>query len=105
MFRKVALHTTQVYDSYWKFAAEIDSDDSLEQEADELARNFLIPNHFFSQVRWDFSSTADDIDSIASRARVHKSIVVGRWQREHKNYRKFARLIERGTIRQQFLRQ
>lgn len=78
---------------------EIQSEDIFEQEADKLARESLIPSVILSQVRWDDSSTADDIDAVASRARVHISIVAGRWQRDHQNYRKFARLIERDTVR------
>lgn len=77
---------------------EIRSDDVYEKQADELARVSLIPDAILSQVRWDQSSTGDDITAIACRARVHISIVAGRWQRDHQNYRKFSRLIERDTL-------
>jgi HTH-type transcriptional regulator / antitoxin HigA len=77
---------------------QIQSDDVYERDADSLARTSLIPDSILSQVRWDGHSTSADITAVASRARVHPSIVAGRWQRDHQNYRKFSRLIERDVL-------
>lgn len=77
----------------------IQTEDRREREADDLARRSLIPDTFLTQVRWSEQSTIDDIVAVASRARVHRSIVAGRWQRDHNNYRKFARMIERDALR------
>jgi HTH-type transcriptional regulator / antitoxin HigA len=81
---------------------EIRSDDTLEREADEFARTSLIPDHFLAQVRWSGDSSSDDLIAVATRSRVHVAIVAGRWQRDHQNYKKFARLIERDTLRPMF---
>lgn len=81
---------------------EIQSDDVLERQADHLARTALIPDAILAQVKWDKTSTVDDITAVASRARIDLSIVAGRWQRDHQNYRKFARLIERNTLSRSF---
>lgn len=78
---------------------EIRSDDRFECEADQLARESLIPNQILAQMPWNASTSQDDIIAIASRARTHIAVVAGRWQRDHQNYKKFARLIERGTVR------
>jgi HTH-type transcriptional regulator/antitoxin HigA len=78
---------------------EIRSEEMFEREADALAGESLIPNHLLAQVQWDEASTHDDIIALSVRARVHVAIVAGRWQRDHQNYKKFSRLIERGTIR------
>ncbi|HLZ00958.1 MAG TPA: ImmA/IrrE family metallo-endopeptidase [Bradyrhizobium sp.] len=78
---------------------EIRSDDMQEREADEFARKSLIPDHFLGQVEWSAASSHDDLVAVATRARVHVAIVAGRWQRDHQNYKKFSRLIERDTLR------
>jgi HTH-type transcriptional regulator/antitoxin HigA len=78
---------------------EIRNEDVCEREADDLARNALIPPQFLAQVNWGPETTRDEIITVATRARVHIAIVAGRWQRDHQNYKKFSRLIERDTLR------
>jgi HTH-type transcriptional regulator/antitoxin HigA len=77
---------------------EVRAHTTEEGEADDLAKISLIPDSIISQVRWDKSTTTDDIHAVASRARVNASVVAGRWQRDFQNYRKFARMIERFSI-------
>ena len=100
----VALHYDQLVESETAFVddMEILSDDAIEREADELARNSLIPRDVLSHVRWGEDTTQDEIMTVAVRSRVHVAVVAGRWQRDHQNYKKFARLIERGTVRATF---
>lgn len=100
----LALHYDQLleHDSAFVDDMEIRSDDANEREADELARDSLIPKHILSHVRWDEGTTQDEIVTLAVRARVHVAIAAGRWQRDHQNYKKFARLIERDTVRASF---
>jgi len=97
----IALHYDYLLQSNATFIDDIDiqSDDARERKADDLARNSLIPARFLSEVGWGPAITQDHIVSIATRARVHAAIVAGRWQREHHNYKKFSRLIERGKLR------
>jgi HTH-type transcriptional regulator / antitoxin HigA len=98
----ISLHYDQLADAGAVFVddLEIRSEDSFEREADALASESLIPKHLLAQVQWDEASTHDDILALSVRTRVHIAIVAGRWQRDHQNYKKFSRLIERGTIRQ-----
>lgn len=81
---------------------EIRSEDEYEREADQLARESLIPSNILDQVTWDHNTTFEDLMALATRARVHPSIAAGRWQRDHQNYKKFSRLIERDSIRSMF---
>ncbi len=77
---------------------EFDSEDEREKEADKLAQDSLIPFRPEDQVRWDKYSSNDDIITLADLAEVHVSIVAGRWQRDHGDYRKFSRMISRTAI-------
>jgi HTH-type transcriptional regulator/antitoxin HigA len=100
----LALHYDQLFEGDNAFVddMEIRSDDANECEADDLARDSLIPRHILSHVGWNKNTTQDEIVAVAVRARVHVAIAAGRWQRDHQNYKKFARLIERGTVRAGF---
>jgi HTH-type transcriptional regulator / antitoxin HigA len=78
---------------------DIQSEDAREREADDLAQRSLIPESILRSVHWDASSSTSDIVAVSNRARVHVSISAGRWQRDHQNYRRFARLVQRDTLR------
>ena len=78
---------------------EFKSEDERETEADELARDSLIPQACIELVDWGEFCSTEDIEAVAEAADVHVSIAAGRWQREHANYKKFSRLIERKTVR------
>jgi HTH-type transcriptional regulator/antitoxin HigA len=82
---------------------DIQSSDKQEREADAVAQQCLIPDAALQSARWDAASSTDDIHAVATRARVHVSVAAGRWQRDNQNYRKFARLIERSSLRAQLL--
>jgi HTH-type transcriptional regulator / antitoxin HigA len=81
---------------------EIRSEDEYERQADVLARESLIPSDILDQVNWGPETTFEDLMMLATRARVHPSIAAGRWQRDHQNYKKFSRLIERNAVRPMF---
>jgi HTH-type transcriptional regulator / antitoxin HigA len=97
----LTLHYDDLTDSKTVFIddMEIQSDDMREREADALARDSLIPSDVLKEFGWGGATTYDDLVAIATRARVHIAVVAGRWQRDHQNYKKFARLIERNTVR------
>jgi len=97
----VALHYDELIggDAAFVDDMEIRSEDACEREADKLARDSLIPGAVLTQVNWGAGTGHDDLITVATRARVHISVVAGRWQREHQNYKKFARLIDRDSVR------
>jgi HTH-type transcriptional regulator/antitoxin HigA len=97
----VALHYEELISGDAAFVddMEIRSEDAYEREADQLARDSLIPGVVLTQVHWGAGTSHDDLITAATRARVHISVVAGRWQREHQNYKKFSRLIDRNSVR------
>lgn len=97
----LARHYDALLQGQFAFFDDLDiaSDDKMEIEADDVARESLIPSNLLSHVTWGPYSSNEDIWTLASNAGVHVSIAAGRWQREHTDYRKFSRLIERNTVR------
>lgn len=79
---------------------ELKSSDAMEAEADQFAQNALIPLEI-----WEAEASPDwdgaDVDRVARAAGVHTAIVAGRWQREHSDYRRFAKALGRGLVRSQ----
>jgi HTH-type transcriptional regulator / antitoxin HigA len=99
------IHIARHYDALlvdqFAFFDDLDlmTEDELENEADHLAQESLIPSNIVKDVNWHAYSANKDILSLAEAAGVHVSIAAGRWQKDHSDYRKFSRLIERNTIR------
>lgn len=97
----ICLHYDILVGTHVAFIDDMDirSDDVQEQEADELARDALIPVNILDQVVWSPASSYDDIITVSTRARVPVTVAAGRWQRDHQNYKKFSRLIDRTSLR------
>lgn len=78
--------------------------DEIEDEADRFAQDALIsPKLWKKHVAEDLDS--DGVVKIATEAEVHPAVVAGRWQREHQDYRRFAKLLGRGEVRSALLGQ
>jgi len=97
----ICLHYEVLVDGHTTFVddMEIISDDVREQQADALAQESLIPSSILKQVVWSPDSNFDDITTVSARALVPVTVVAGRWQRDHQNYKKFSRLIDRSSVR------
>lgn len=97
----ICLHYEVLVDGHTAFVddMEIVSDDVREQEADTLAQESLIPSSILEQVVWSPDSNFDDLTTVSARALVPMTVVAGRWQRDHQNYKKFSRLIDRNSVR------
>ncbi|MFC4227675.1 helix-turn-helix domain-containing protein [Hoeflea alexandrii] len=80
---------------------DVNSTDGVEAQADEFARNALIPMSIWSG-SGSLSLSKSDLEIVAEAAGVHPAIVAGRWRFEHSDYRKFSRLIGRGEVRKRF---
>jgi HTH-type transcriptional regulator/antitoxin HigA len=95
-----ALHFSDLLETQHPFVDDMDirSGDEREREADALARDSLVPPEILKHVHWGPATTHDDLQMLATRSRVHLSAVVGRWQWDHQNYKKFSRLVDRGSI-------
>lgn len=98
-FAHVACHlsdeTSMIFDDL-----ELRSEDGIEAEADGFAQRALIPDELWKSVHADFG--AAEVAQIAKKAKVHPAIVAGRWQREFRDYRKFAKLVGHGEVRSNF---
>lgn len=82
---------------------DIGSSEAIETEADELAGKALIPDEQWDA--WDVKGTYTGIADILAFARkmeVNPAIVAGRWQKTHRDYRKFSKLLGHGTVRPNF---
>ena len=101
----IHLHWEKLSKEHEAFFDDLDirSEDQFEKEADELAQECLIPRALLRTVRWSLETSIDDLQALASRARVHVAVCAGRWQRDHQNYRRFARLLERNSTRVLFM--
>lgn len=100
-FAHVALHLNEetriVLDDL-----EIRSSALVEDEADRFAQQALIPDDLWKiRVHSDF--TVADVQDLAREAGIHSAIVAGRWQRQFRDYRQFAKLLGHGEVRQQAL--
>lgn len=80
---------------------EVSSSEDIEAEADQFARDALVPPKI-----WAKCASADvgttEIEEAAREAGVHPAIVAGRWRWEHGDYRRFAKLLGHGEVRGQF---
>ena len=79
---------------------DIGSSEEIEKQADELAGTALIPDDQWAD--WDVKGTytgVADILAFARKMEVNPAIVAGRWQKTHRDYRKFSKLLGHGTVR------
>lgn len=74
---------------------EVKTSDDIEEEADRFAQDVLIPPKIWKRRRSPDLDT-EAVQAIATAAAVHPAVVAGRWQRENKDYRRFAKLLGRG---------
>lgn len=82
---------------------EVGSVEQIEREADEGARDALIPPEIWIRHNSPDMQIEEAIRA-AEHAEVHPAIVAGRWQREHSDYRRFAKLVGHGAVRCELLR-
>ena len=81
---------------------DIRSCEAVEAQADVFAQRALVPDRFAVALA---SPTFDlaDVERLARQAGVHEAVIAGRWQREHKDYRRFSKLVGHGEVRRHFL--
>jgi HTH-type transcriptional regulator/antitoxin HigA len=74
----------------------------LEDEADELAANALIPKKEWKKFAVRSGNSVGEIKRFADSLKVHPAVVAGRIRREKGNYRMLAKLVGRGQVRRWF---
>lgn len=80
---------------------DVNSSGGIEAEADEFARDALIPREIWDRCN-DPELSTEALMEIAEEAGVHPAIAAGRWRWEHGDYRRFSRLLGRGEVRIHF---
>lgn len=85
--------TTVIFDDL-----DVNSSEGIEAEADDFARNALVPNDLWAR-RTSADMDIDELMVLAMDAGVHPAVVAGRWQWENSDYRRFSRLLGRGEVR------
>jgi len=79
-------------------------EDPAEDEADQFARDSLIPASIWGEHKEKLlSGTAEDVKEFAEQLEISPSIIAGRIQWTEKNYRKLSGLVGRGMVREVFL--
>lgn len=87
------------------FYDDLDSDDqsdSREAEADALGGEILIPSDEWRNSPASRLRSADAVQHLAQRLRIHPAIVAGRIRRTYKDYRVLSGLVGQGEVRMQF---
>lgn len=80
---------------------EVSSSDGMEKEADEFARDALVPKKLWRERATDDLSP-EELGEIAEKARVHPAVVAGRWRWENSDFRRFSKILGHGEVRELF---
>lgn len=78
------------------------ADDEIEVEANELAREILLPTGVYRRSDVFFAPSTESILELANQQQIHPAIVAGRVRFETKNYSKFSKLIGHRQVRSSF---
>ncbi len=75
---------------------------SIEEEADSLAMESLIPNEIWISSAAKINSTTENVISLSEELRIHPACIAGRIRFENNNFKLLSRLIGSGKIRKLF---
>lgn len=82
--------------------AEASDSDSIEDQADRFALDWLIPNDAWDECLSRFALSEEAVRIDAEKLGVHPSIVAGRIRRERGDYTILSELVGQGEVRRQF---
>jgi len=99
----VALHFNGECEAYFDDTDDKQPKDKIEQEADALAEEVLIPGDVWrtSEVRETYKSS--DMLTLAMQLNIHPAIIAGRVRYETRNYRLLSRYLGSKQVKQQFI--
>jgi len=78
------------------------AEDKMENEADTLARNVLIPDKVWNKRLIGGKATAKKLYALAEKSKIHPAIIAGRIRFERNNYRLLSRQVGRKQVRKHF---
>ena len=79
-----------------------DHEDRIEREADEMAREGLIPKKLWPKKPLKRNTTETEIVALAEQLKIHPAIAAGRIRYERNNYRLLSKLVGSGQVRRHF---
>lgn len=95
-------HLSNPGDVFLDRLADKESSETIEKEADRIARDLLIPRSHWKSASVRQMPTKTGIREFAAAENIHPAIVAGRIQRETENYSVFTDLVGRGAVRKLF---
>ncbi len=98
----VALHLKSVGEGFYDDLDTENLEDPREKEADDMAREALVPAAAWSQSPARALRSPEAAQHLAEKLRIHPAIVAGRMRYEAKNYRILPQLIGSGEVRKLF---
>jgi HTH-type transcriptional regulator/antitoxin HigA len=98
----VALHLKDVGEGFYDDLDTEDLEDPREKEADDMAREALVPAVAWSQCPARDLRSPEAAQHLAEKLRIHAAIVAGRMRYEAKNYRILTQLVGSGEVRKLF---
>jgi HTH-type transcriptional regulator/antitoxin HigA len=97
----LALHLSTPGDGFYD-DLDTEDEDVAEKEADEFAREILVPRDLWQQSPARSLPSPEAAAHLADQLRIHPAIVAGRMQYESKNYRILRTLLGSGEVRKLF---
>ena len=98
----VALHLKDVGEGFYDDLDTEDLEDPREKEADDMAREALVPAVAWTQSPARDLRSPEAAQHLAEKLRIHAAIVAGRMRYEAKNYRILTQLVGSGEVRKLF---
>ena len=80
-----------------------ETEDKTETEADELAKAGLIPKSVWEKRPFKGRVTADEVNKLAEKLKIHSAIIAGRIRYERKNYRILSKHVGLKQVRKHFI--
>jgi HTH-type transcriptional regulator/antitoxin HigA len=77
-------------------------EDKIENEADEMTRNGLIPKKVWDKKPMGGKAIAAEVYALAKKLKIHPAIIAGRIRFEHNNFRLLSRYIGSKQVRKHF---
>ncbi|MBU1054588.1 MAG: transcriptional regulator [Proteobacteria bacterium] len=80
----------------------VGTEDVIEKEADEMARNGLIPKRIWDKKPISAKASITEVCTLAEKLKVHPAVIVGRIRFEQSNYKLLSRHVGNKQIRKHF---
>ena len=79
-----------------------DAEDKIEKEADDLARDALIPDRVWNKGPINEKATSEKLNAMAEKLKIHPAIIAGRIRFERNNYQLLSRHVGSKQVRKHF---